>query len=161
MIIYKTLNTLKKVIFLTYNSIKIGNDILTFSKGKFDKHCVYLNDVTLFDKEYFSKLLEYEYPNMYEDFIKIYDLTGNALEDKVIEYISSLDCENKVKLIYCILYMTMIAEENKKNTKLGKRIKRLAIYKLLVDREPVDYVVNFMRGLDWKSIDNMCKAIGF
>ena len=63
--------------------------------------------------------------------------------------------------IFTILYAAMIAEENKENSILGKRIKRLGVHMLLIDKEPVDYAANFMRGMNWKELDKMCKKRGF
>jgi hypothetical protein len=55
----------------------------------------------------------------------------------------------------------MIAENNKLNTKLGKRIKRLGLHTLLIDGKSIDYSVSFMRGMSWKDIDLLCKSKGF
>ena len=55
----------------------------------------------------------------------------------------------------------MIAEENKKNTKLGKRIKRLGIYELLYGEKNVEYATNFMKGMNWRDIEQLCKEKGF
>ena len=60
-----------------------------------------------------------------------------------------------------ILYAGMIAENNKLNTKLGKRIKRLGLHTLLIDGKSIDYSVSFMRGMSWKDIDLLCKSKGF
>ena len=57
--------------------------------------------------------------------------------------------------------MAMIAEERKCFTRLGKRIKRLGIYKLLIEGKSVGESANFMRGLKWYEIDAMCKERGF
>lgn len=55
----------------------------------------------------------------------------------------------------------MISEESKKNTKLGKRIKLLVLYYLLIkDLEP-NYCANFMRNVSVKEIDKLCKEEGF
>ena len=63
--------------------------------------------------------------------------------------------------MFTILYMAMIAEEKKEHTKLGKRIKRLGVHKLLVERVPVSEAANFMRGMGWREIDRMCREYGF
>ena len=55
----------------------------------------------------------------------------------------------------------MIAEENKAFTKLGKRIKRLGVYTLLIEKKPLKYSTNFMRGKRWREIDKLCKERGF
>ena len=57
--------------------------------------------------------------------------------------------------------MAMIAEERKQYTRLGKRIKRLGIYKLLIEKSNIYEAANFMRGMNWKDIDELCKNRGF
>lgn len=63
--------------------------------------------------------------------------------------------------MFTILYMAMIAEEKKEHTKLGKRIKRLGVHKLLIEGVPVNEAANFMRGMGWREIDKMCSKFGF
>lgn len=41
---------------------------------------------------------------------------------------------NKFAIVFTIIYLGMVAEENKLGTKLGKRIKRLGIHQVLYDR---------------------------
>ena len=60
-----------------------------------------------------------------------------------------------------VLYLAMIAEERKANTKLGKRIKRLGVHKLLFDGGNVSNSANFMRGMGWREIDALCRQYGF
>lgn len=55
----------------------------------------------------------------------------------------------------------MIAEKRKQYTRLGKRIKRLGIYKLLIEKSNIYEAANFMRGMNWKDIDKLCKNRGF
>lgn len=57
--------------------------------------------------------------------------------------------------------MAMISEEQKEHTKLGKRIKRLGIHKLLIEGIPVNKAANFMRGMKWREIDKICLKLGF
>ena len=67
----------------------------------------------------------------------------------------------QIDTIFSILYMAMIAEERKAGTKLGKRIKRLGIHKLLIEDKPVHDAANFMRGMNWREIDGLCRERGF
>ena len=57
--------------------------------------------------------------------------------------------------------MTLVSEENCRNTRLGKRIKRLGIYEMLYSGRTVEDAANFMRGMSWKEIDVLCKERGF
>lgn len=95
-----------------------------------------------------------------------YDLTEKNIENKVLLEITNIASTYgkdalDVDILLSILYMAMIAEERKKFSRLGKRIKRLGIYKLLIENKDVDEAANFMRGMKWCEIDNICKKHGF
>ena len=126
---------------------------LEFASGSFDDWCVYLTDAegkrsAPKDEDYFTALKlfsnKYGAEKIYKDFVSFY---GD-------------DCID-LEIIFSILYMGMIAEENKKNTRLGKRIKRLGLYTLLVEDETIFKSANFMRGMTWRTIDALCKERGF
>ena len=152
-----------------------NNKYLTLSRGKFDDWCVYEVDENGIKKapldiEYFTslnQLCQIFNPNiLYDDFIKLYDETTSIFKDDVILDIEKLvehynEYADEVFRIFCILYMAMIAEQNKKHTKLGKRIKRLGMYNLLIKRLSPSYCANFMRNMDWKTIDKLCLEGGF
>ena len=57
--------------------------------------------------------------------------------------------------------MAIIAEEQKANTRLVKRIKRLGVYKLLYENKTVYEAANCMRGMGWREISNLCIERGF
>ncbi|MDY5045945.1 DUF7004 family protein [Phascolarctobacterium sp.] len=148
---------------------------LEYDRGSFDDWCVYLTDSTgnrrpPRDIDYFSTLVslagEYSSERIYSDYCDIYDRTGKVLDNTVLEYITTVASTYGanallVNQIFSILYMAMIAEEQKKYTKLGKRIKRLGIYKLLIESTPAREAANFMRGMGWRDIAEMCKERGF
>jgi len=148
---------------------------LYYDKGKFDKWCVYQVDSNGLrkapkDVDYFQELYEYcdifENEEIYDDFVKIYDLTTNQINADVIVEIRNLSqkygkFEDEIFRIFSTIYMGMIAEENKKNTKLGKRIKRLGMYYLLIKNELPEYCSTFMTGKGWKEIDSLCLEGGF
>ena len=148
---------------------------LKFGVGKFDEWCVYEIDEkgcgkAPTDIEYFTELKElskvFEPSKLYEDYIKVYDYANTKCEEKVFYIIKKLSTQymeysDQIYRIFCIIYMGMVAEENKKNTKLGKRIKRLGIYYLLIKKYNPYYCANFMRGKNWIEIDELCKEGGF
>jgi hypothetical protein len=82
--------------------------------------------------------------------------------DKIVES-SEKYLEKKLvfRKVFTILYATMIAEENKAYSKLGKRIKRLGVHSILVEEMEVAQAANFMRGMGWRKIDELCRARGF
>ena len=103
---------------------------------------------------------------LYADFIKLYNDTTSTFEENKILTIKKLasnynEYSNEIFRIFCILYMGMIAEENKKNTRLGKRIKRLGVYYLLIKNMSPSYCANFMKKMNWKQIDKLCIEGGF
>lgn len=153
--------------------IEIGDVILTFDNGKFDKWCVYKIEngkrYAPKDKDYFEEILyfvkKYGVNTFYRDFVKLYKRTNKGIEPSVLRMIKLISIkyeENKqMEILLTILYMGMIAEENKKNTKLGKRIKRLGVYTLLFEGMDLDYSVNYMKNKSWIEIDKLCTERGF
>lgn len=67
----------------------------------------------------------------------------------------------EVDILFSILYMAMIAEEQKTNTRLGRRIKRLGVYYLLFEGADIHQAANFMRGMGWRDIAALCEKRGF
>ncbi len=150
---------------------------LEYAEGNFDQWCVYMvNPAKNFrrpplDVDYFGFLKEqaqtYGAEKIYNDFVAFYDQTRKVVEQRVLNLIESIavngygDKGLDFTKIFTILYMGMLAEENKAFTRLGKRIKRLGMHKLLIENETVADAANFMRGMGWRQIDAMCKERGF
>lgn len=149
--------------------------ILEYDRGSFDDWCVYLqrpkeNRKAPRDIDYFEQLKsfssKYGVKQIYEDYVKVYNLTGKQIDDKSLRAITTIagaygEDKLDMDIIFSILYMAMIAEEQKAYTKLGKRIKRLGIHKLLIENCSVKESANFMRGMGWRDIDILCKKRGF
>lgn len=148
---------------------------LKYNRGKYDEWCVYLCDDygkcrAPKDVEYFTDLKclakMFGTAKVYNDFVKVYDLTGNQVSNDVLASISRLSKEYGksailVDIIFSILYMAMIAEENKAGTHLGKRIKRLGVHKLLIEDRTASEAADFMRGMGWREIARLCEECGF
>lgn len=152
---------------------------LKYSTGKFDKWQVQLKRPKLnipwyppSDIQYFKILQDMgkKYGNMeiYRDFVVVFNLTKKELDNKEevfnqIESITqkygydSLDME----IWFNVLYMAMIAEENKAGTRLGKRIKRLGVYRALIENIAPKMAADENKGKDWRYIDIECKKRGF
>lgn len=154
----------------------IDGSSLAFAQGRFDNWCVYMieNDGKYFaplDVDYFHQIndlsLTYGIDKIYSDFVKIYDSTDKKVNDEILQEITKYSKtyeKNKILNIdklFTILYMTLVSEENCRNTRLGKRIKRLGIYEMLYSGRTVEDAANFMRGMSWKEIDALCKERGF
>ena len=148
---------------------------LEYDWGGFDNWCVYLTDASgnrkpPRDTDYFAQLKNlaerFSTDKVYNDYVKVYELTGKEVSKAALDSISRLSKEygasaNQVDTIFSILYMVMIAEERKAGTRLGKRIKRLGIHKLLIENIPVCEAANFMRGMCWQDIARLCEERGF
>ncbi len=158
------------------NRINLPNGgYLCYSKGKFDDWCVFEVDAAGKKKapkdiDYFKDLYKFGklFTNnkVYNDFVKIYDMTTNELQFIVVEEITKIasnygEYKNAIFKTLAILYMAMISEQNKKNAILGKRIKRLGIYYLLIKEKNPEYCVNFMTGRKWQELDKLCLEGGF
>lgn len=137
-----------------------------YDRGGFDDWCIYLTDASgkrkpPRDIDYFAQLRSlaerFGTDKVYNDYVKVYELTGKQVSKADLDCISRLSEEygasaNQVDTIFSIHYMAMIAEERKAGTRLGKRIKRLGIHKLLIENIPVREAANFMRGMGWRDI---------
>ncbi len=147
---------------------------LEYDRGNFDDWCVYYTNATGLrrpphDIDYFSELKdlanEYGVDKIYNDYVQIYNATGKEIDENVLDMIDDIASSYaeglSVNVMFTILYMAMIAEERKANTRLGKRIKRLGIHTLLIDGLSIRDAANFMRGMGWREISKLCEERGF
>ncbi len=147
-----------------------------FDKGKFDNWCVYIIDdkgtkSAPLDTDYFTqlKLLAYRYPQgkIYRDFLKIYANTSKNIEQQTLELIDEIALSYKwndadiAEQWLSVLYAAMIAEENKENAILKKRIKRLGLYQLFFHGYTPQTAANYSKGQTWKELDTTMKSLGF
>lgn len=148
---------------------------LEYDRGSFDDWCVYYTNSTGIrkpprDTDYFRQLRElaeaYGTEKVYGDYVNVYEISGKEISENALNKISILsasygDAQLEVDVMFSVLYMAMIAEERKKYTRLGKRIKRLGIYNLLIENKSVTESANFMRGMGWRDIAQLCEERGF
>lgn len=148
---------------------------LEYDRGSFDAWCVYFTNAAGYrkaprDTEYFAQLRDladrYGVEKVYHDYVEIYNLTGTEINEDCLKKISHLSRwygadATQVDIIFTILYMAMISEERKAGTHLGKKIKRLGVYKLLIENRSVRESADFMRGMYWKDIELLCNERGF
>lgn len=153
----------------------LDGSFLEYDRGKFDSWCIYFtksngNRCPPRDVDYFNELKSfagvYGIQKVYDDYVRVYDMTGASVDRDVLNSISTIANSYgkdalQIDVIFSILYMGMIAEERKANTKLGKRIKRLGVYVLLIEGRNVSDAANFMRGMEWRDIDRLCQERGF
>ena len=149
---------------------------LEYNRGSFDEWCVYYTNIEGVrkapkDTDYFEDLYQfskkYGIDKIYSDYVKIYDRTGKNIDKEVLIYITQIANEYEkqdileVDIMFSILYMAMISEENKDYTKLGKRIKRLGVYSLLKENKTIEESATFMKRMGWRDIDKICIERGF
>lgn len=157
--------------------IKTVNDsiIIEFDKGRFDNWCVYITSpkrgrFAPTDREYFTRLAliaqEFSPRSIYDDFVEVYEQTTPELSDttlKVITLLSSKYCARATELNvwFTVIYAGMVAEENKSHAILKKRIKRLGMHQLLIDKESPEYAAAFSRGKSVADLEPIMLAKGF
>ncbi len=153
-----------------------NNRTVIFDSGRFDDWCVYVveskgSKKAPLDETYFSDLFQISqnYPNnkVYNDFVKIYERTNRTIDNDVLrlidEIVATYNDEHKiiVEQWFTVIYAGMIAEENKENAILKKRIKRLGMHQVLVLNIPAREAAKFSYGKNWKELDKLMKSLGF
>lgn len=149
--------------------------IIERDKGSFDNWCVYLTrpDIQRYapkDIQYFQRLKDlsklHTAERIYDDYVRIYEMTNKDISSSILTAITEIASEYgdnsiEIDILYTILYLGMVAEENKANTKLGKRIKRLGMHQILIEDIEARIAANFSRGMGWRDIDAECNKRGF
>jgi len=152
---------------------------LWFGTGSFDDWCVIVQtrlkgyEEIPTDKWYFGILCDWARilaPEViYADFVQIYDqvvtdgtLPATAPTIALIEQLSfKYPDYTQACTIWTILYMGMIAEENKGGKVLGKRIKRLGVYQVLMEGLDPVHAANYSRGKSTIELAPYCNERGF
>lgn len=151
------------------------NSVLEYDQGRFDKWCIYLTRPNIpkyapQDYQYFRQLhfygKKYGFVTLYKDYVEIYNLTSKTIAPTILNKITELSIKYgedqiEIDIVFTILYAGMVAEENKTNTKLGKRVKRLGVYQVLIEGINEGIAANFSRGKKWTEIAEECRKRGF
>jgi len=164
------------IIFMSQklNSFSNGG-FIEFDSGCFDGWCVFVTTpgskrFAPTDVQYFSRLKElgekFGPQKIYDDFVVIYNRTSKNIDSKVFELIAVLSRfynsdGAEMELWLNVIYAGMIAEENKGNAILKKRIKRLGIHQVLVDNISPEKAAVFSKGKKWKELDEIMRLKGF
>jgi len=149
--------------------------LLEYDQGKDDKWCVYVTEPggsrnPPRDVDCFLQLKElskkFGSDVLYADYVAVYKQVGKSVDNSVFDTIADAAVKYrtdslKVEKLLSILYMTTISEENKKNARLGKRIKRLGIHKLLIDGVSPEEAAYSMNGMGFAELDKLCKKREF
>jgi hypothetical protein len=122
------------------------------------------------DTEYFSdfqKLAQtHTAQKIYDYFVIIYNLVAKQIDGKIFALIQKLSQTYgndgaEIQILFSIVYAGMVAEQNKAFTKLGKRVKRLGMYQILIEGMPVQQAALYSKGKTWREIEKECKTRGF
>lgn len=149
--------------------------IVEFDKGSFDDWCVYLKRkgnarYAPSDVQYFSELFDlgniYGHQRIYDDFVKFYSTTDSSINPQILKDITNIAGTYGANSIiidiwFTVIYAGMIAEENKKNAILKKRMKRLGMYQLLIEKKSAEYAANFSKDKKWKELDSIMLSYAF
>ena len=156
---------------------KISKDIeIVYDRGSFDEWCVFIKngktktaprDVEYFN--FFKKLGEsHSNQQVYDDYIKIYDLVSENIENEVIDLIIDIAKNNydaslskEVATNFIVIYAGMVAEKNKKYAVLKERIKRLGMHQILMEGYDTKVAANYSKGKKATELDLICKKYGF
>lgn len=147
---------------------------LEFGPGRIDDWCVYFTEGgrrrVPRDEEYFTQLKhlaqKHTGERIYADFVRIYERTTAWMDEAVLAGISNLaagyDTHAPVmEKLLTLLYAAMIAEENKTGAVLKKRVKRLGLHQVLLEKLPPKEAAEFSRGKPWREIAAECERRGF
>jgi len=148
---------------------------IEFDSGCFDGWCVFVSTpgnprFAPTDVQYFSRLKKlsekYGPQKIYDDFIVIFNRTTKKIDPKVFDLILVLSRfysadAVEMELWLNVIYAGMIAEENKENAILKKRIKRLGMHQVLIDGMTPEEAAVFSKGKKWKELDEIMRLKGF
>jgi hypothetical protein len=154
----------------------INNHIhIEFDFGSFDNWCVFVTRPKQqryppTDIEYFSWLKKqsarFGSAKIYNDFLSFYEHTTKTIDSKLLHHISTISKDyepddEETDLWFTVIYAGMIAEENKANAILKKRIKRLGMHQLLLENFSAEDAASFSRNKKWQDLDLIMKQKGF
>lgn len=153
---------------------KEGCFVIEFDTGSFDDWCIFLTRPGFKryaprDTEYFSFLKQagtkQGVAKVYNDFVQFYQLTSNQPNENILSIIEKISWQYEqpaeTEMWFVVIYAGMIAEENKKNSKLGKRVKRLGLHQLLLENFSPESAASFSKNKKWQDLDKLMKSKGF
>lgn len=148
------------------------NGSIRFGRGNFDDWAVIVDFPNApkmpRDIWYFAKLLKYKSilgRKVYDDFVQLYEKVTAEVDTAVFDWIQTITADypepEEAELVFGILYMAMIAEENKAGAILKKRIKRLGVHQVLLEKVPLSIAVEYSKGKPATELVLECHNRGF
>ena len=151
------------------------DSLLEFDQGNFDEWCIFLTRpgrprFAPRDWQYFTRLQElaatYGNQKVYADFVAIFDATDRTLNAELLAKISRVSSDYtqddlRADIVFTLLYAGMLAEENKAFAPLGKRIKHLGVYQVMMEGMRPREAATFSVGRSWQELAKLCESRGF
>lgn len=149
--------------------------LLEFDRGNFDDWCIFLTRPTHprfapKDWQYFTRLQElaavYGKERVYGDFVLVFDSTNKTLDAELLTRITLFSDDYaqdslRADIVFTLLYAGMLAEENKAYAPLGKRIKHLGVYQVVMEGMRPREAATFSVGRPWQELAKLCESRGF
>ena len=149
--------------------------VLEFDQGNFDEWCIFLTRpgrprCAPRDWQYFTRLQElanvYGNEKVYADFVSVFNATSQTLDTELLAHISHMSGDYtqhllRADIVFTLLYAGMLAEENKAHAPLGKRIKRLGVYQVVLEEMAPREAATFSVGRPWQELALICESRGF
>ncbi len=103
---------------------------------------------------------------VYSDFVSVYTPTNKIINPEILKTITSISNTYgkdavEMDIWLSVIYGGMIAEENKLNMVLKKRIKRLGMYQVVILDMLPELAARFSKGKKWRDLDLLMKEYGF
>ena len=149
-----------------------NNRKVVFDKGKFDDWGIYIVEAdgtknAALEIDYFTDLKElnklYENNKVYKDFLKVYFPTDETISSAILTLIDDIvltyqpEHQPIIEQWFTVIYAETIANENKKNTLLKKRVKHLGVHQdSIQDFTPADDA-HFNFGKKWRELNDLMK----
>jgi hypothetical protein len=153
-------------------SYRLTNGTICFTEGKFDKWAVLVKapGIPEWPKDiwYFTKLWVYKQDlgdKVWDDFCSLYDKVTPEVDESVFTWIKDISAaypnKSEAEIVFAILYMTMIAEENKAGAILKRRIKKLGVHQVLREKIRPAVAAEFSKGKRAADLVMECHSRGF
>jgi len=123
------------------------------------------------DFEYFATLKQlaskHTAARLYQDFVTVYDATGCQVRTDTLALIDKIAAAYggdaaTVEYTLTVIYAGMVAEQNKAYAVLGKRMKRLGVYQVLMLGMAPNEAANFSKGKKARQVlAPLCHSYGF
>lgn len=145
---------------------------MMYVKGRFDAwmlDCKGVEYLSRFprDEEIFELVIslakQYGPANLLGEFNWIFWMTDSILSSTTLRYIESRGkiYGQKFEIVFTFLYLSMVAEENKTHAPLGKRMKMLGIYQVLIEGADPFYASQFSKGKKVQELNEEMRKRGF